>query len=130
MDNKTKVLIVDDDHDVLELLKDLFTKKGYEVECVNSGLEALDFTDKASVDAILLDIKMPELDGIETLGRLKKKKPELPVVILTAYGYDDNFINKALELGAAGYISKNLPLNQIVYAFQTLLAAEQKKREG
>ena len=130
MEKKTKILIVDDDQDVLELLKDLFTKKGYDVDYVTGGLEAIDFVGKAAVDAVLLDIKMPELDGIETFGRLKQKKPGMPVVMLTAYGYDDNFINKALELGAAGYISKNLPLNQIVYAFQTLLGAEQKKKEG
>lgn len=128
MEKKTKILIVDDDLDVLELLKDLFSKKGYDVDCVTSGIEAIDFLDKTAVGAVLLDIKMPELDGIETLGRLKQKKLDIPVVMLTAYGYDDNFINKALELGAAGYISKNLPLNQIVYAFQTLLSAEQKKR--
>jgi CheY-like chemotaxis protein len=127
METKSRILIVDDDPDVLELLKDLFTKKGYLIECVTSGQEALDFAEKSEAAGVLLDIKMPEMDGIETLRRLKEKKPQLPVVMLTAYGYDDNFINKALELGATGYISKNLPLNQIVYAFQTLMSAEQKK---
>jgi len=129
MDGKIRILAVDDEQDALELFKDLFIKKGYDVQCVSSGLEALEIIDKIDVDAILLDIRMPVLDGIETLSKIKQKKPNIPVVMLTAYGYDDNLINKALEMGAAGYISKNLPLAQIVHTFQTLLSTVPKKKQ-
>ena len=129
MDGKIRILAVDDEQDTLELFKDLFIKKGYDVQCVSSGLEALEIIDKIDVDAILLDIRMPVLDGIETLSKIKQKKPNIPVVMLTAYGYDDNLINKALEMGAAGYISKNLPLAQIVHTFQTLLSTVPKKKQ-
>ena len=129
MDGKIRILAVDDEQDALELFKDLFIKKGYDVQCVSSGLEALELIDKIDVDAILLDIRMPVLDGIETLSKIKQKKPNIPVVMLTAYGYDDNLINKALEMGAAGYISKNLPLAQIVHTFQTLLSTVPKKKQ-
>ena len=129
MDGKIRILAVDDEQDALELFKDLFIKKGYDVQCVSSGLEALEIIDKIDVDAILLDIRMPVLDGIETLSKIKQKKPNIPVVMLTAYGYDDNLINKALEMGAAGYISKNLPLAQIVHTFQTLLSTVLKKKQ-
>jgi len=130
MEKKTKVLIVDDEPDVLTLLKDLFIKKGYDVECVSNGMAALDTVEKSGIDVVLLDIKMPVMDGIETLAKLKQKNPLLPVIMLTAYGYDDNFINKTVELNADGYISKNLPLAQIVYAFQNFLNAANKKKEG
>ncbi len=129
MDGKIRILAVDDEQDALELFKDLFIKKGYDVQCVSSGLEALEIIDKIDIDAILLDIRMPVLDGIETLSKIKQKKPDIPVVMLTAYGYDDNLINKALEMGAAGYISKNLPLAQIIHTFQTLLSTVPKKKE-
>ena len=129
MDGKIRILAVDDEQDALELFKDLFIKKGYDVQCVSSGLEALEIIDKIDVDAILLDIRMPVLDGIETLSKIKQKKPNIPVVMLTAYGYDDNLINKALEMGAAGYISKNLPLAQIVHTFQTLLSTVPNKKQ-
>ena len=129
MDGKIRILAVDDEQDALELFKDLFIKKGYDVQCVSSGLEALEIIDKIDVDAILLDIRMPVLDGIETLSKIKQKKPNIPVVMLTAYGYDDNLINKALEMGAAGYISKNLPLAQIVHTFQTLLSTVPRKKQ-
>jgi len=127
MNGNIKLLVIDDESDALELFKDLFTKKGYGVECAQGGADALAFVESNIVDAILLDIRMPVMDGIEVLTKLKEMKPEIPVVMLTAYGYDDNLINKALDSGAAGYISKNLPLAQIVHTFQTLLSAIHKK---
>lgn len=128
MEGRIKILVVDDEPDALELFKDLFVNKGYDVECVGSGIDAIELIDKISIDAVLLDIRMPVMDGIETLTKLKEKKPEISIVMLTAYGYDDKLINKALELGAAGYISKNLPLVQIVHTFQTLLSTLNKKQ--
>jgi len=129
MDGKIKILVVDDEIDALELFKDLFSRKGYTVECARNGIEALEIIDKALFDAVLLDIRMPIMNGIEVLTRIKQKKPDLPVVMLTAYGYDNNLINKALEQGAAGYISKNFPLAQIVYTFQTLLSTISKRKK-
>ena len=122
MKPNTKVLVVDDENDALEMFKDLFSRKGYEVFLAANGPDALSFIDKSEVDAVLLDIRMPGMDGIEVLSKMKLKKPELPIVMITAYGYDDNLINKALDLGATGYISKNLPLAQIVHTFETLLS--------
>ena len=129
MDGKIRILVIDDETDALELFKDLFTKKGYLVECASGGIEALEIIDKSMFDAVLLDIRMPIMNGIEVLSRIKQKKPNLPVVMLTAYGYDDNLISKAIEQGATGYISKNFPLAQIVYTFQTLLSTMPTKRE-
>jgi CheY-like chemotaxis protein len=128
MNGKIKILVVDDEPDALALFRDLFTKKGYEVEIASNGMEALELVDKVIVDVVVLDIRMPVMDGIETLAKLKQKQPDLPVVMLTAYGYDDTLINKALERGAAGYISKNLPIAQILQTFQTLLSAVQRKK--
>jgi len=127
MDKKIKILVVDDEADARDLFKDLFSRKNYDVESASGGIEAIEMVDKVNPDAVLLDIRMPVMDGIEVLSKLKQKKPDLPVVMLTAYGYDDNLINKALESGASGYISKNLPLAQIVHTFQTLLSTIPKK---
>ena len=102
MDNKIKILVVDDEADARDLFKDLFSRKGYDVESASGGIEALEMVDKIGADVVLLDIRMPVMDGIEVLSKLRQKKSELPVVMLTAYGYDDNLINKALEFGASG----------------------------
>ncbi|NQT89678.1 MAG: response regulator [Candidatus Omnitrophica bacterium] len=127
MEGKIKILVVDDETDALELFKDLFASKGYEVECAPGGMEALALVEKSNIDVVLLDINMPVIDGIETLAKLKQKKPDLPVVMLTAYGYDEELVNKALGLGASGYISKNLPLAQIVHTFKTVLSTIHRK---
>jgi two-component system, response regulator, stage 0 sporulation protein F len=127
MDRKIKILIVDDEADARDLFKDLFSRKGYAVELAAGGSEALECADKMALDTVLLDIRMPVMDGIEVLSRLKQKMPELPVIMLTAYGYDDNLVNKALKLGAAGYISKNISLAQILHTFQTLLSTIPKR---
>jgi CheY-like chemotaxis protein len=127
MDNQIKILIIDDEEGARDLFKDLFSRKGYITESASGGIAALECIDKINPDAVLLDIRMPVMDGIEVLSKLKQKNPELPVVMLTAYGYDDNLINTALGLGASGYISKNLPLAQIVHTFQTLLSTIPKK---
>ena len=129
MDGKIKILVIDDETDALDLFRDLFQKKGYVVECAPGGMEALEIIDKMMFDAVLLDIRMPVMNGIDVLSKIKQKKPDLPVVMLTAYGYDDNLINKALEQGATGYISKNFPLAQIVHTFQTLLSTMSIRRE-
>jgi len=131
MNDRSKILIVivDDEADARDLFKDLFMRKGYDVEIATGGIEALQLVEKIEPDAILLDIRMPVIDGIEVLSKIKQKKSNIPVVMLTAYGYDDNLINKALQLGAAGYISKNLPLAQIIHTFQTLLSTIPKNKQ-
>jgi CheY-like chemotaxis protein len=128
MREEINILLVDDEPDALDLFRDLFSKKGYRVECASSGVDALTCVEKADVDVVLLDIKMPEMDGLETLAKLKQKMPQLTVIMLTIYGYDEDLVNKALELGASGYISKNLPLPQIIHTFQTLLSAARRKK--
>ena len=64
---------------------------------------------------------MPEMGGIQALEEIKKKDSSIEVVMLTAYGYEDKLINESIQKGASGYISKNLPLQQIINTFSTLL---------
>ena len=125
-----KLLIVDDEKDVLDLFRDIFLKQAYEVHTANSGKEALEVFEKIKPDVIMLDIKMPDADGLEVLDDIKKKDPSVAVVMLTAYGYNDDLINKSMERGASGFISKNLPLKQIVNTFNTLLKTINLKNEA
>ncbi|MFH1868746.1 MAG: response regulator [Candidatus Omnitrophota bacterium] len=117
MDDKKKILVVDDEPEVLGLFQDLFTQRGYQVECATNGIDALESVSKTKVDAVLLDVRMPAMDGIETLATMKQERPEMRVVMFTAYGCDENLISKTRELGASGFISKNVPLTQIINNF-------------
>jgi len=124
-----KILVVDDEQEVLDLFRDIFLKQDYEIECALSGKSTLEMIDKNRPDVVLLDIKMPEMDGIQTLEEIKKKDPSIEVVMLTAYGYNDKLINESIQKGASGYISKNLPLRQIVNTFNTLLKSISLKKK-
>jgi len=97
------ILIVDDDISVLKSLEKLFKKEDYEVVCVSSGKEALEWIEKRDFDLVIIDIRMPDLDGIETTKKIKeirrnKSKPDIPVVFITGYS-DVVAIEKAKQYG-------------------------------
>ncbi len=80
-----KILIVDDEANIRELYREEFEDMGYEVTAVVNGSEALAAIETAKFDLVTLDMRMPDIDGIETLRRMKEKDQSLPVIICTAY---------------------------------------------
>jgi CheY-like chemotaxis protein len=80
-----KVLVVDDEQNIRELYKEEIEEMGYEVTLAHDGIEALALLDKATFDLVTLDMRMPDMDGIETLRKMKEKNSALPVIICTAY---------------------------------------------
>jgi CheY-like chemotaxis protein len=80
-----KVLLVDDEKDFLEVMAERMAARGIEVSTASSATEAIRLAEKESFDAIIVDLMMPEMDGIEALKLLKKKKPETQVILLTGH---------------------------------------------
>jgi two-component system response regulator (stage 0 sporulation protein F) len=80
-----KILVVDDEENIRELYKEEFVEMGYDVATVNDGIQALAAMDAAKFDLVTLDMRMEEMDGIETLRKIKEKDSALPVIICTAY---------------------------------------------
>ena len=80
-----KILVVDDEAHIRELYKEEFEEMGYDVTAVSDGKQALSALDSVSFDLVTLDMRMPDIDGIETLRKMKEKYKSLPVVICTAY---------------------------------------------
>ena len=105
-----KILFVDDDESILDAAKTALEVYGYEVEVASSGKECLEKLEDA--DIVFLDIKMPEMDGIETLREIKKRKPSLPVVMITAYATVDTAI-EAMKRGASDYIRKPFDMEEL-----------------
>jgi CheY-like chemotaxis protein len=99
------ILVVDDDLVVRNLVREVLTHLGYHVWLAQNGVEALDLLERQRPDLVLLDVAMPQMDGIETLRRLRDHCPEVPVVMLTAYG-DMETASLALRQGAADYVPK------------------------
>lgn len=103
-----RILVVDDEEEVRNLLSRFFQKKNYDTLTADSGEAALATLQKEKVDAVLLDIRMPGLDGLEVLRRIRADNPDLPVVMVS--GEDDEDVAKAtLNEGAFDYVMK--PIN-------------------
>ena len=101
----TRILLVDDEEIVRESLSGWLEKDGYTIGTAPDGLEGLKAVDEAPWSILLVDLKMPGIDGLEVLRRVKAKSPETAVVIMTAYATVDTAVN-AMKLGAFDYIVK------------------------
>ncbi len=112
------ILIIDDDKLIAITLRRLLTREGYNVTTALSGRKALALIHQSDFDLIMSDIKMPEMDGIETVKKIReylaqnKKKP-IPEIFITAYAKEDIY-QKALELTAAGYIEKPFDIKTLL----------------
>lgn len=113
MGEKTRVLIVDDDISFASGLLDILNEMGYDAITVNSGEEALEKVKEVSFDVILMDIKMPVMNGVETYKRIKKISPQTVVIMMTAYSVED-LIKDALKEGAYGVVYKPLDIEKVI----------------
>lgn len=100
-----KVLVVDDEEDIIEVVQDRLEAYGFTVVTAGTGLEALNKLSTEKFDGIFMDIKMPEMDGIEALVEIRKNGLQIPVIILTASSTKDAAI-EAIAKGANDYVLK------------------------
>lgn len=107
-----KILIVDDQKDTCDLLMEILADEGYDTFSVLSGRSALNSVKKEKPDLVLLDIKMPRMDGIEALKRIKEIDKNIAVVIITGYGSLDT-AREAMRLGAFDYVTKPFDIHLI-----------------
>ena len=110
---KTKILIVDDDVDALELMEELFESKGYDPFTATNGIEALNLVRDEDPDMVISDIRMPDMDGMQLLEELSKRHPQIPVIMVTAHGTIEAAV-EAIKMGAKDYILKPLRLDEIL----------------
>jgi CheY-like chemotaxis protein len=123
------ILVVDDEADVAELFRQRFRREArqgtYVLHFANSGDEALallDDTIEPELLAVLSDINMPGMDGLELLGEIKQRFPELPVMMVTAYG-DDERHRRASDLGAAEFLAKPVDFDRLKERLRELPSA-------
>ena len=127
---KKRILLVDDEPDFVELIKSRLAANEYQVVTAKNGKEALDLLECLTCDkfdAVLLDILMPEIDGLEVLKRIRQQDKELPVFMLTAYS-DKGMFEQSNKLGASGYIVKTNDLQQEINNINNILRLAPKYR--
>lgn len=113
-----KILIVDDDESQRLLYSDELLEAGYEVILASNGKAALEHLDKAKPDLVILDIVMPVMDGMETLGRIIRKYREIPIILNTAYSrYRENF----MSWGADAFVVKSADLRELKETVREML---------
>ena len=128
MDNPPLILIVDDDPDFIEIFKTKLESAGYMVQTAKDGVEGIEKTKKIHPKLVLMDVQMPNMNGIEAMIKIKEdsQNADIPVLFLTALGdprTDIQEINRRLskELGALGYIKKTDDLDNVVAYIKSFL---------
>ena len=116
MDN-IKVLLVDDEAEFSETLIKRMKKRNVDITGVRSGEEALQKLDQGPIDVVILDVRMPGMDGIETLRVLKKRHPLIEVIMLTGHASVEVAV-QGMEFGAFDYLMKPMQIDDLLYKIQ------------
>lgn len=120
-----EILIVDDQQGIRLLLNEVFKKEGFTTHLAANGLDALKVAKENSLDCVLLDMKIPGMDGLEILARLKQDSPNLPVMMMTAY-VEQYMIDRATELGVTKYFTKPFNIFEVRDEVKKILVTPKK----
>ena len=118
------LLVVDDEEQICELLNLYLSKQGYRVSTSPSSADALRVMGQDPVDLVVLDIGLAHEDGLKVLVKLKTQHPEAKVIMLTGMGFVEDLLQEAQQKGADGYVSKVLPLDELLMTIQRTLKPE------
>ncbi|RMH83797.1 MAG: sigma-54-dependent Fis family transcriptional regulator [Calditrichaeota bacterium] len=126
---KTRLLIVDDEHDALTLMQEIFRRKGYETFTAHDGIEALNVIENEEPDILISDLLMPNMDGMELLQEVRRRFPHISVIVVTAHGTIETAV-EAMKKGAHDYILKPIHLDEILTKVSNLARTKHLIREN
>ena len=115
-----RILIVDDEKNYLVVLQALLSGEGFETLAAESGARALALLEEDEPDLVITDMRMPKMTGLELISRLKENHPDLPVIVMTAYGTVENAV-EAMKAGAVDYIAKPFENQELLLIIQKSL---------
>ncbi|MEP0774087.1 MAG: response regulator [Acidobacteriota bacterium] len=121
-----RVLVVDDEEDFASALVTRLSRRGFAARAAYSGAAALAELARGGTQVVILDLKMPGMDGIETLHRIRRRHPQVEVIVLTGHGTVASGI-EGMQIGAADYLRKPVPIETLCTAIQ---AAAERSRGG
>lgn len=123
-----RILIVDDEDNVRRMLSTAFALQGFETHCANNGRTALHLFADIHPDVVLMDIRMPEMDGIKALKEMRSHETRTPVILMTAYAEVETAV-EALRCGAFDYVIKPFDLDELNLIVQRALQLQSMKRD-
>ena len=115
-----KVLVIDDEEGIRDLLDTLLSRKGYEVVLSSNGQRGLELFHRERPDVVVLDLKMPGMDGLTVLQQIRTRDPKMPVIVLTGAGTAETEL-KVRALGATEYVEKEFSLHRLGDSLKRLL---------
>ena len=124
-----RIMIIEDDEEMRSLLKDFFEEEGFETDSVSNGVDALRMFSEDHFDLVITDIRMPGLTGLDILPRIRRLKPETPVIVMTAYGSDD-VRRRAFERGATTYLEKPIQLSKLRSVIREMVSRKELEKLG
>jgi DNA-binding response OmpR family regulator len=119
-------LIIDDDPGVSRFLVTYLRQKGHTCESLTEGFQTATWLAHNDCDVVVVDLKMPKIDGMSLISFIREINPLLPIIVFTGMGYDEEHMHAALRAGANGYVSKNLPIEQLYSVLARVLATCQQ----
>ena len=119
-------LIIDDDPGISRFLVTYLRQKGHTCESLTEGFQTATWLAHNDCDVIVVDLKMPKIDGMSLISFIREINPSLPIIVFTGMGYDEEHMHAALRAGANGYVSKNLPIEQLYSVLARVLATCQQ----
>lgn len=126
---KSRILIIDDEKNILTSLNTALSLEGFDVTVAGSGEIGLKKIEKESVDLVLLDVQLPGIDGLDSLKKIRKDKPRLPVVMMSGHGTIQTAL-EAIRLGAVDFIEKPLSTERLIVTIRNALHIEELVREN
>lgn len=130
MDEKIKILMVDDEDDVMQPTVFFLESKGYEMTTCSNGTDAIKIVKETPPDILFLDLRMPVMDGIKTLRRIREFNKDLPVIIISAYLEDREKLDELNALGVSGIFQKNKNFNEALSLLETTLRTHRKLKRS
>lgn len=126
---KIKLLLVDDEEEFLTSSSQALSRRGFEVDIAPNGVTALDMVENNQYDAIVLDVKMPDINGIEVYNQIRKISPDLPVMLLTGHGSIDDAFQTSKD-GIADYLTKPIDIDKLAdYIHQVVENAKNQLKQ-
>jgi DNA-binding response OmpR family regulator len=122
-------LIVDDDPSIARFLVTYLRQKGHTCASLTEGFQTATWLAHNDCEVVVVDLKMPKVDGITLISFIREISATLPVIVFTGMGYDEEQMHAALRAGANGYVSKNLPIEQLYSVLSRVLATYRQRSE-
>ena len=119
-------LIIDDDPAITRFLVTYLRQKGHSCQALTDGFQTASWLAHNDCKVAIVDLRMPKVDGISLISFIREINPTIPIVVFTGIGYDEEKMHAALRAGANGYVSKNLPIEQLYCVLSRLLATCQQ----